>query len=173
FKEVFEEYGITRTHDPDSNVPLPLPDVEEATMQSTLYLECKANLTDYSRRTSILQPKKKLSGRQGHELVDYLIHARSDTGTDDYTLGVTEIKKKYLNQGVAPNIVQLESALTSRKRKWSSVGTEELQLNKVLRSYGIVTDAEKWYVLECSMGKYENVSYKMSSVEKVIDYQGN
>ncbi|KAF9181059.1 hypothetical protein BGZ49_004918, partial [Haplosporangium sp. Z 27] len=88
--------------------------------------------------------------------------------TDNYTLGVTEIKKKYSNQGVAPNIVQLESALTSRKRKWSSVSTEELQ-----KSYGIVTDAEKWYFLECSMDKYENVSYKMSRVEKVIDYQGN
>lgn len=61
-----------------------------------------------------LEAQRELSGRRGRGPVDYSVRSVKDP---TFTLGVTEVKKDDFNQGLAQNIVQLESALTAKKRK--------------------------------------------------------
>ncbi|KAG0034379.1 hypothetical protein BGZ82_005760 [Podila clonocystis] len=117
-----------------------------------------------------LAAQRDLSGRRGNGPLDFSVHSRKSY---DYTLGVTEVKKEDFKQGVAQNIVQLESALTSRKRKRSSNdvdGGDEPPME--IKSYGIVTDASQWMLLECTLHVDETVSYKMTELERTVNYSG-
>ncbi|KAH7048589.1 hypothetical protein BKA57DRAFT_513495 [Linnemannia elongata] len=114
-----------------------------------------------------LASQRDLSGRRGNEAVDFSVHPRK---THSYTLGVTEVKKENFPQGVAQNIVQLEAALTTKKRKR---GTYEIDgEEESLKSYGVVTDASQWLLLECTLHGDETVTYKMESLERTVNYEG-
>ncbi|PKK73656.1 hypothetical protein RhiirC2_775729 [Rhizophagus irregularis] len=73
--------------------------------------------------------------------VDYGFESR----TTGRIMGLIEVKKDDFKQGFAQATVQLESSL-GRKRKANEMD-DEPGFNKV---WGIVTDAEKWYFMECS-----------------------
>ena len=59
--------------------------------------------------------------------------------------------------GIAQNAVQLESALTNRKRKASEIEGKESFMGKVFR---IITDAKEWYFMECSLDDQERLRFK-------------
>ncbi|KAG0049088.1 hypothetical protein BGZ89_004342, partial [Linnemannia elongata] len=114
-----------------------------------------------------LASQRDLSGRRGNGAVDFSVHPRK---THSCTLGVTEVKKENFPQGVAQNIVQLEAALTTKKRKR---GTYEIDGEEdSLKSYGIVTDASQWLLLECTLHGDETVTYRMKSLERTVNYEG-
>ncbi|RIA99327.1 hypothetical protein C1645_811563 [Glomus cerebriforme] len=78
------------------------------------------------------------------------------------TVGVTEVKDEDFYKGIAQNAVQLESALSNRKRKANEMEEEGLFTGK---TYGIVTDAEKWYFMECSLDDQDRLRFKLSKPE--------
>ena len=108
--------------------------------------------------------QKKISGPNGHGPVDFAI----DLLQTAKTVGVTEVKDEYFLKGIAQNVVQLESALSNRKRKASEVSEEGAFVGK---TFGIVTDAEKWYFLECSLDDQDRLKFKLS--KPVIVVYGN
>lgn len=110
-----------------------------------------------------LAAKRSLCGRRGNGPVDYSVHSRDGS---DFTLSVTEVKKGEFVQGVAQNIVQLEAALTTNVD-----GEEELPMK--MKSYGIVTDASQWLIVECTLHEDESVSYRMSGLGRTINYAGS
>ncbi|CAG8465645.1 14585_t:CDS:2 [Cetraspora pellucida] len=65
--------------------------------------------------------------------------------------------------GFAQATVQMESSLTCRKRKANEIN-DECGLDKV---WGIVTDAEKWYFMECTLDK-GRPSFKLSEPITVV-----
>ena len=65
-------------------------------------------------------------------------------------MGLVEVKKDDFKQGFAQATVQMESSLMCRKRKADEID-DEYGLDKV---WGIVTDAEKWYFMECSLDNH-------------------
>lgn len=66
-----------------------------------------------------LAPERQLRGKHGHGKVDYAIEALAEDGSR-HVLGVTEVKHEDYRKGLAQNLVQLESSLTTvRKRKRS------------------------------------------------------
>jgi hypothetical protein len=66
--------------------------------------------------------------------------------TNRIVISLVEVKKDDFKQGFAQATVQMESSL-SRKRKADEI-YDGHGLDKV---WGIVTDAEKWYFMECSL----------------------
>lgn len=130
-----------------------------------------AKATRLFKEDLYLAAQRNLSGRRGNGPEDFSVHSRK---TYDYTLSVTEVKKDDLVQGVAQNIVQLESALTVKKRKRGPNdvdGEEEPQTN--MRSYGIVTDASQWLLIECTLHEDETVTYRMKALERTINFAGD
>lgn len=67
-------------------------------------------------------------------------------------VGITEVKDKDFKQGIAQNAVQCESALACNKQ----------------RVFGIVTDGEKWFFLECSLEDNKKPKFKLSKPVIVI-----
>src|SRR5690606_21585297 len=69
-----------------------------------------------------LRQEKEISGEYGEGPVDYAI-----TTNHGVVVGVTEVKKKDFEKGVAQNVVQMDSVLMgSRKRKADDIdGTDE------------------------------------------------
>ncbi|KAG0204261.1 hypothetical protein BGX31_003187 [Mortierella sp. GBA43] len=116
-----------------------------------------------------LESQRNLSGRRGHGPVDFSVHSRQSL---DHTLGVTEVKKEDIRQGVAQNIVQLEAALTSKKRKRGRHDIEgQEEPGSKMKSYGIVTDSKEWYFLECTLDDDDVISYRMSKVPEAVNYE--
>ena len=89
-------------------------------------------------------------------------------------------KERGFFKGIAQNAVQLESALSNRKRKASEMEEGDAFTGK---TFGIVTDVEKWYFLEClynegklsfKLSESVTVAYKVedlqTKVEKVIGH---
>ena len=74
-----------------------------------------------------------------------------------------EIKRDDFEQGFAQVTVQMESSLTCRKRKANEI--EEYDMDKV---WGIVTDAEKWYFMECTLDKDGKPSFAISKPVIVV-----
>ncbi|PKY18621.1 hypothetical protein RhiirB3_468668 [Rhizophagus irregularis] len=85
-------------------------------------------------------PEKLIEGKNGRENLDYGIESH----TTGRIIGLVEVKKDDFKQGFAQATVQLASSL-GRKRKADKMD-DEPGFNKV---WGIVTDAEKWYFMEC------------------------
>ncbi|CAG8664335.1 6216_t:CDS:1, partial [Paraglomus brasilianum] len=101
-----------------------------------------------------VRPQKNLSGPNGHGPVDFAIDLRRTAKT----VGVTEVKKDNFVKGVAQCAVQLESSLSNRKRK-----VDELEESPTVgKVFGIVTDAEKFYFMECSLDEQERPAFKLS-----------
>ncbi len=108
-----------------------------------------------------LRPEKNISGPNGHGPVDFAL----DLPRTARTAGVTEVKDEDFFKGIAQNAVQLESALTNRKRKASEMDEEGVFVGKV---FGIVTDAKEWYFLECSLDDQERPRFKLSKPLVVV-----
>ena len=98
-------------------------------------------------------PEKLIVGKNGRGNLDYGIESR----TTGRTIGLIEVKKDDFKQGFAQATVQMESSL-SRKRKANEIN-DEYGLDKV---WGIVTDAEKWYFMECTQDSEGKPSFKLS-----------
>ncbi|KAF9191507.1 hypothetical protein BGZ51_007221 [Haplosporangium sp. Z 767] len=104
-------------------------------------------------RTLILVPKRAIEGRYGHGEVDYSIEA-IPVGDITRNFGVTVVKNNDFKKGLAQNMVQLESSLTIRKRKWWNGDDRKREEDGSIpmKAYGIVTNASVWYFVECSIG---------------------
>ena len=76
---------------------------------------------------------------------------------------MTEVKDEDIFKGIAQNAVQLESALSNRKRKASEMEEGDVFTGK---TFGIVTDAEKWYFIECSLDDQNRL--KIQTIEAGI-----
>ena len=79
--------------------------------------------------------------------------------------GLVEVKKDDFKQGFAQATVQMESPLTCRKRKANEID-DEYDMDKV---WGIVTDAEKWYFMECTLDEERKPSFKLSE-PVIVEY---
>ncbi|KAF9276056.1 hypothetical protein BGZ68_010294 [Mortierella alpina] len=146
FKDVCDEYNLAPgSTDPGLGDLLPFTDIQAATLDSEFEGSISNQLiNEVESRTRVLnlfganeatksmvvasflvaatrlfeedlylESQRNLSGRRGNGPVHFSVHSRK---THTYTLGVTEVKKDDFRQGVAQNIVQLESALTAKKR---------------------------------------------------------
>ncbi|RHZ47953.1 hypothetical protein Glove_564g71 [Diversispora epigaea] len=109
-----------------------------------------------------VKPQFNITGPNGCGPVDFAIELLQTLKI----VGVTEVKHEDFDKGVAQNAVQIESALSNRKRKASEMEEENLFRDKVI---GIVTDAEKWYFLECSYDNQERPKFKLSN-SIIVDY---
>ncbi|KAF9189606.1 hypothetical protein BGZ51_009425 [Haplosporangium sp. Z 767] len=193
FKDVCTEFNLSESAGVDINVIPPFTDIPAVSLDSDREKEVLAQLkieiesrvealklfganeatksmvvgsflvaaTKLFKEDLYLVSQRDLRGRRGNGPLNFSVHSRS---THNYTLGVTEVKKEDFEQGVAQNIVQLESALTTtkkRKRETHAIDGEE----EKIRSYGIVTDAEKWILIECTLQKDENVSCRITDSE--------
>ncbi|KAF9094755.1 hypothetical protein BGX27_001374 [Mortierella sp. AM989] len=123
--------------------------------------------TTLFHESMFLAAEKTLTGRRGRGPVDYSVHARKN---QEYTLSVTEVKKESFKQGIAQNVVQLDSALAKKRKRqiFDETGDDE-----DVKAYGIVTDAEKWYFLECTMDADERTSFKMSKIQGDLDFSAS
>ncbi|KAF7730262.1 hypothetical protein EC973_002505 [Apophysomyces ossiformis] len=149
---------------------LNMNDPTEAT-QSIFVASFLLKATTIFHEELYLAAEKYLSGRLGNGPVDYSVHSRQ---TNDYVLGVTEVKKEDFNQGVAQNVVQLESALTQRKRKRTRDDDDGGENETCpVKSYRIVTDSKEWIFIECTMDEDESVFYRVSRLPEVIVYRGH
>ncbi|KAG0258557.1 hypothetical protein BG011_003224 [Mortierella polycephala] len=131
-------------------------------------------------RTLMLCPKRAIRSRNGHGKVDYSIEATSVEGMIRMLLGVTEVKNDEFEKGVAQNIVQLESLLTTRKCKRSDDDDEEGEENGPvpMKAYGIVTNASVWYFVECSIGDVSSddpnrPKFRISELSEIVNYRKN
>lgn len=201
FKDVCTEYQLSLLTDPGLEVIPPFTDIEAAPVSSELK-KMLAQLTDnvesmvhalslvganeatksmivgsflvkatrIFEKDLFLAAQQTLGGRRGNGSAFLSVHLRDGSY---HTLDVTDIKKDDIVQGVAQNIVQLEAALTSKKRKRgrSDVDGEEEPPTE-MKSYGIVTDASQWLFIECTMHGDETLSSRMSVLGQIIDYSG-
>ncbi|PKK66638.1 hypothetical protein RhiirC2_784525 [Rhizophagus irregularis] len=122
------------------------------------YLVAGANL--YKGKFE-LRPEKNITGPNGHGPVDFAI----DLLQTAKTVGVTEVKNEDFYKGIAQNAVQLESALSNRKRKANEMEEDSVFMGKV---FGIITDAEKWYFMECSLDDQDRLRFKLSKPISVV-----
>src|SRR5262249_52427854 len=97
--------------------------------------------------------KKLVEGKNKRRNLDYGIESR----TTGRTIGLIEVKKDDFKQSFAQVTVQMESSL-SRKRKANEIN-DEYDMDKV---WGIVTDAEKWYFMECTLENGRKPVFKLS-----------
>src|SRR6266480_6809424 len=122
------------------------------------YLVAGANL--YEGKFE-LRPEKNITGPNGHGPVNFAI----DLLRTAKMVGVTEVKDEDIFKGITQNAVQLESALSNRKRKASEMEEERVFAGK---TFGIVTDAEKWYFMECSLDDQDRLRFKLSKPVTVV-----
>ncbi|KAG0360632.1 Tigger transposable element-derived protein 6 [Gamsiella multidivaricata] len=194
FNDVCAEYNLPESTDPSLSVIPQFAEIEAAILDSDLHKEALDQLIkEVDFRTHALQltgandatksiimasflvaatrlfEEDLFLGRRGNGPVDFSVHSRK---TMDYSLGVTEVKKEDLRQGMVQNIVQLEATLTAKKRKREKYEMEgEEGPPCKLRSYGIVTDTQKWFFLECTLDDEEEVSYGMAQIPEEANYR--
>ncbi|CAG8656630.1 5821_t:CDS:2, partial [Ambispora gerdemannii] len=173
FPKICQLYGLSETDDPSLSV---FP---------SFICECKSLKDEYSQAVlehliAELKARLKTIPISGNEASKsqyvclYLIAGPNGHGPVDFALdllrtartaGVTEVKDEDFFKGIAQNAVQLESALTNRKRKASEMDEEGVFVGKV---FGIVTDAKEWYFLECSLDDQERPRFKLSKPLVVV-----
>ncbi|KAF9922559.1 hypothetical protein BGZ67_010386 [Mortierella alpina] len=198
FKDVCDEYNLSGLSDPGVEVLPPFTNIQSSPLNSAVQdrliseVESRVDVlplfganeatksmvvasflvaaTTLFKEDLYLTSQRNLSGRRGNGPVDFSVYSRK---THAYTLGVTEVKKDDFRQGVAQNIVQLESALTEKKRKRETfdIDGEEVPPRKQ-RAYGIVTDSAEWAFLQCTLHEDETVSYRMSKLDEVLNFRG-
>ncbi|KAF9922253.1 hypothetical protein FBU30_007673 [Linnemannia zychae] len=146
---------------------LRLDGANEAT-KSIVVSSFMVDATSLFHENLFLEAQRTLQGRRGHETVDFSVHS---VRNDSLMLGVIEVKREDFNQGVAQNIVQLESALADKKRKrevHDLDGSEEPL--KERKTYGFVTDGMGWIFVECTMGQDNKLSYRTSELPEKLNY---
>ncbi|CAG8573945.1 11231_t:CDS:2 [Dentiscutata heterogama] len=108
-----------------------------------------------------LRLEKNITGPNGHGPVDFAI----DLLRTMKMVGVKEVKDEDIFKGIAQNAVQLESALSNRKRKVSKMEEDSLFVSK---TFGIITDAKEWYFMECSLDDQDKLAFRLSKPVTVI-----
>ncbi|KAF9185850.1 hypothetical protein BGZ50_002847 [Haplosporangium sp. Z 11] len=200
FKDACDEYNLSDISDPGLGVISPFTETQAATLDDDFQKEiCDRLITEVESRVSVfdlyganesprsivvssflvaatrlskqdlyLVAKRNLSGYRGNGPMDFSIHSQKDC---TISLVVTVAKRGGFRQGVAQNMVQLESALTEKKQECErhNVNGEE-EPPKKLRSYGIVTDATEWMFTECTMHEDETVSYRMTKLKETLNF---
>jgi hypothetical protein len=78
--------------------------------------------------------------------------------------GLVKVKRDGFKQGFAQATVQMESSLTCCKRKANEID-DEYDMDKV---WGIVTDAEKWYFMECTLNEKRKPSFKLLELAVIV-----
>jgi len=135
----------------------PIDIAYEATKSIYTYCYLASGVSFYENDFKII-PEKLVMGHNGQGNLDLAIECRS-TGR---IAGLVEVKRDDFRQGFAQATVQMESSLTCRKRKANEID-EEYDMDKV---WGIVTDAEKWYFMECTLDDERKPSFTLS--EQVV-----
>ncbi|KAF8470013.1 hypothetical protein BDZ91DRAFT_807099 [Kalaharituber pfeilii] len=131
----------------------PLDEGYEATKSIYSYCYLASGVSFY-KPNFILIPEMPVEGHNGYGNLDYAIECRST----ERILGVVEVKKDDFMKGIAQASVQLESSLTDRKRKAKEINAGQ-DVDKV---FGIVTDACKWYFMECTLEDEGKPLFKLS-----------
>jgi hypothetical protein len=127
----------------------------EATKFIYSYCYLASGVSFYEKNFNIIPENYN---RQGN--LDYAIECRST----NRVVGLVEVKMDDFKQGFAHATVQMESSLTCRKRKVNEID-DSYGLDKV---WGIVTDAEKWYFMECRLDSEGKPSFKLSEPVIVV-----
>ena len=115
-----------------------------------------------SKPKSTLTPQSDIQGRYGQGPVDYAIEGSGEV------VGITEVKKENMEQGIAQNAVRIESALPRRKRKAEVM--EKGEATHRTRCFGIVSDAVMWRFLECTRDEKNSPIFKLSS-QYIVSYE--
>jgi hypothetical protein len=87
--------------------------------------------------------RRRIAGRRGYGDLHSTIMAEDDWST---AIPVTRVRDGKLEDAVAQNVTQLDTASKGRKRKFGANNDETIPLV----NYGIVIDARKWYFVECT-----------------------
>ncbi|CAG8720656.1 6632_t:CDS:2, partial [Gigaspora rosea] len=142
----------------------PLDMAYEATKSIYSYCYLVAGVSFYKDDFNII-PEKLIQGRNGQGNVNYAIECSSTRRA----IGLVEVKKDDFLKGFAQASVQMESSLTGRKRKANEIDDDERGVDKV---FGIVTDAEKWYFMTCTLDEKGKPSFGLSKPISVF-YNNN
>jgi len=163
-KDTFEQDLTNFTTDLEKHLLItPFDGTNEATKSIYVYLILHAAISIFGASKFTIYLEKYITGAHGHGPVDYAIDSR----LTKKTVGVTEVKDEDFKQGIAQNVVQLESCLTTRKRKASEIEDVESPPG---RAFGIISDAEKFYFLECRINGDGKTTFKLSE-SVIIDYR--
>ncbi|KAF9902768.1 hypothetical protein BX616_001813 [Lobosporangium transversale] len=127
-----------------NNVYMFDPSANEAT-RSTIIDTIMVGAMEFFKSEMFLAQQHKICGKRGHGPVDFAILERPH---GSQILVITEVKKENYVQGLAQNMVQLDVAVQQKKRKRVE---EDEEVPACLKSYGIVTDAFKWTLIECTL----------------------
>jgi hypothetical protein len=138
----------------------PIAIAYEATKSIYSYCYLAGGVSLYDNNFKIV-PEKLVKGHNGQGKLDLAVECRS-TGR---IAGLIEVKDYDFKQGLSQASVQMESCLTCRKRKANEI-SDEYDMDKV---WGIVTDGEKWFFMECTLGEDERPSFKLS-IPVVVAY---
>ncbi|KAG0197401.1 hypothetical protein BGX28_009109, partial [Mortierella sp. GBA30] len=110
---------------------------------------------------------KEIKSRRGQGSLHYAIQSKVDPTS---ILAVTEVKDGDFQNGLAQNMVRLEAISRGRKRK---LEVEENSIRPVV-SYGLVTDAQEWHFVECTLPPTTRLltrpSFCHSKMSKRIQY---
>jgi len=136
----------------------PLVLAYEATKSIYSYCYLASGVSLFENNFKIV-PEKLVKGHNGQGNLDLAIECRS-TGR---IAGLVEVKRDDFKQGIAQATVQMESSLTCRKRKASEIDKYDMDI-----VWGIVTDAEKWYFMECTFDEEKKPAFKLSEPVVVI-----
>ncbi|GBC47068.2 hypothetical protein GLOIN_2v1736381 [Rhizophagus irregularis DAOM 181602=DAOM 197198] len=125
----------------------PLDIAYEATKTIYFYCYLASGVSFYEENFKLIL-EKFVTGRNGQGNLDYAIECRST----NRIVGLVKVKKDDFKQGFAQATVQMEI-------------DDEHGLDKV---WGIVTDAEKWYFVECILDNEGKLSFKLSKPVIVV-----
>ncbi|KAF9577366.1 hypothetical protein BGW38_007464 [Lunasporangiospora selenospora] len=114
----------------------------------------------------VLAQQQRMKGLRGHGSVDFAV---LDRFRQTQALGVTEVKKDNLAQGLAQNLVQLDVAVQQKKHKRVEEFGEENGERPPIRakSYGIVTDSFKWTLVECTLDEKDALAFRYKGDSKI------
>ena len=93
-----------------------------------------------------ITPQDPIEGPYGKGPVDYSINIPAS----NTIMRITKIKREDILAGIAQNMVQIESVTAGRKRKADEMDLDADAKPRLIRCFGIVTDAKSWRFLEHS-----------------------
>ncbi|KAI8598300.1 hypothetical protein EDD21DRAFT_191815 [Dissophora ornata] len=201
FKDVCAEYYLSDAFDPGFEAISPFTDIQAATLDTEFQTKiCDGLIAEVDSRVHVLKlfganaptrsmvvasfliaatrlfvedfylvAQRDISGRRGNGLADFSIQSPKNSNV---ILVVTQVRRDDFRQGVAENLVLLESVLTGKKRKRQTYEIDgEEKPSRKARSYGIVTDASNWVFIECTMHEDETVSYRMTQLNELLNFE--
>ncbi|CAO3568918.1 unnamed protein product [Mortierella alpina] len=171
-KDVRAEYGITSNTGPKIADLPPFPEVQAEPVDTKLRNEMMNLLLDeVDARIHILRLSGANKATRSIVVSSFLVEV-TRLFHDEFYLEAQQVRKEDFKQGLAQNIVQLESAMAAKKRKRETYevdGAEEPP--RKLTSYGVVTDASQWLFVECTMDEDESVSYKVAELPEQLNFK--